>query len=167
MRRLLLAAVIGAFAASEARADGWPPFMPRPLANNHGWGPHTTSVAWPSLVPPGWYSATYNYRWYYPWYAYYNFNTGPYANWTATGGYAGYTNHGRAGLYYSQAQPAEPYIGQWYTGVDPPGVIRAREATGAQNPQPGSKTEPKKADKKIKPKDEKGKNVDKRTVIVP
>lgn len=170
MRRLLLAAVIGALASAEARAEGWPPHMPRPVADNHGWGPHTTSVTWPSLVPPGWYSATYNYRWYYPWYAYYNFSNGPYANWPATGGYAGYAYHGRAGLQYSYAQPAEPYIGQWYTGNDPAGVLMAREAAGAAgsyNALQGMTASPKKDDKKGEKKDDKGNKVDEKTGDAP
>jgi hypothetical protein len=116
MRRLLLAAVVGSLAAAEARAEGWPPHYPPPNPEYHGWGPHTTSVTWPSIVPPGWYTNTYNYRWFYPWFAYYNYSAGPYANWPATGGYAGYAYHGPAGMYQSHKQPAQPYIGAWYRG---------------------------------------------------
>lgn len=59
----------------------------------------TSSVTWPSVNPPGWYTSTYKHAWYYPWYAYYDFSSGPYANWLAGGGYAGYASHGPAGYY--------------------------------------------------------------------
>ncbi|MBY0458274.1 MAG: hypothetical protein K2V38_13115, partial [Gemmataceae bacterium] len=62
-------------------------------------GPPATSVTWPSVSPPGWYTNTYWHRWYYPWYAYYDYTTGPYANWMSGGGYAGYSYHGPAGFY--------------------------------------------------------------------
>jgi hypothetical protein len=65
------------------------------------------------VTPPGWYTNTYSYRWYYPWYAYYDYTAGPYANWMSGGGYAGYANHGPAGMYYSSKPPAQPYIGEW------------------------------------------------------
>ena len=91
MRRLLLMAALAAGvvlgSAGAGRADGW--HIPR-----------TTSVTWPSVSPPGWYTDTYKHNWYFPWYAYYNFSSGPYANWAAGGGYAGYAYHGPAGYYY-------------------------------------------------------------------
>jgi uncharacterized protein (TIGR03000 family) len=42
--------------------------------------------------PPGWYTNTYLYHWQYPWYAYYNYSQGPYANWMRAQGFAGYAN---------------------------------------------------------------------------
>jgi uncharacterized protein (TIGR03000 family) len=53
-------------------------------------GPHATTAAFPTVNPPGWYTNTYWYNWYYPWYAYYNWSQGPYANWAASGGFATY-----------------------------------------------------------------------------
>jgi uncharacterized protein (TIGR03000 family) len=70
--------------------------------------------------PPGWYSNTYYYAWQYPWFAYYNYSHGPYANWMAGGGYAFYKNCG----------PACPY-GLGLSGCLPP-------------PPPPKKDEPKK-----------------------
>ena len=104
-RLLLAAAVAGGVLASvgKARAEDY-----------HRFAPHATSVTWPSVTPPGWYTDTYAYRWYYPWYAYYDYTHGPYANWMAGGGYAGYANHGPAGMYYSCKPPAQPYLGEWY-----------------------------------------------------
>src|SRR6476620_9160508 len=97
MRRLLLLATLGVtLSAGLASAEGWPRYIPRARGDNHGWGPHSTTAAWPSVVPPAWYTNTYAYnnRWYYPWCAHYDFSASPYVNWPATGGYAGYANHG-------------------------------------------------------------------------
>lgn len=52
--------------------------------------PWAASAAFPTVNPPGWYTNTYSFAWYYPWYAYYNFSQGPYANWAAGKGYASY-----------------------------------------------------------------------------
>jgi uncharacterized protein (TIGR03000 family) len=49
-----------------------------------------TSAAFPTMNPAGWYTNTYKYPWFYPWYAYYNASQGPYANWAASGGVATY-----------------------------------------------------------------------------
>jgi hypothetical protein len=92
--------------AGSAKADG-----------GHQFRPHSTSVTWPSVTPPGWYTNTYHHAWYYPWYANYNFAHGPYANWMVGGGYAGYANHGPAGMQYSHKPPAQPYIGDWLPRV--------------------------------------------------
>ena len=54
--------------------------------------PWPSSAAFPTVTPPGWYTNTYLYAWQYPWYAYYNSSHGPYANWAAGQGYAGYAN---------------------------------------------------------------------------
>jgi uncharacterized protein (TIGR03000 family) len=51
-----------------------------------------TTAAFPTGTPPGWYTNTYLYDWHYPWYAYYNFSQGPYANWLLAKGVAGYGN---------------------------------------------------------------------------
>jgi hypothetical protein len=106
MGRLLLAAAVVGGVLGSASAG--------PLDRETRFEPHTTSVTWPSVTPPGWYTNTYSYRWYYPWYAYYDYTHGPYANWMAGGGCAGYANHGPAGMYYSSKPPAQPYIGEWY-----------------------------------------------------
>ena len=59
---------------------------------------YASSAAYPTANPPGWYTNTYSYAWYYPWYAYYNSSSGPYANWAAGRGYAtyGYQKQGGA-----------------------------------------------------------------------
>ena len=160
MRRLLLVAVIGvAASASAARADGIPRYMPCPNANIHGWGPHASSVTWPSAYPPGWYTATYTYQWYMPWYAYYNFSHGPYANWMAGGGYAGYANHGPAGyFYYPNVKPAEPYIGEWMgrvSGRPTPYDVLQGKLMPAAPPAQVAKTDDKKEEKKDEKKEDK------------
>ena len=105
MRRVLILAALAAGGvvgtAGGARAEGDLSFGPVRVPDIHArLGPHTTSVTWPSVSPPGWYSNTYRHQWYFPWYAYYNFSSGPYANWMAGGGSAGYADHGPAGYYY-------------------------------------------------------------------
>ena len=105
MRRLLLLAAVAAGglcgSAGTARADGEHTFGPVKIWDIHDClPPKSTSVTWPSVSPPGWYTNTYRHKWFYPWYAYYNFSHGPYANWPASGGYAGYASHGPAGYYY-------------------------------------------------------------------
>lgn len=104
MRKLLLlAAVAGGVLGSggSARADGDINLGPLKDWDIHRWiGPKSSSVTWPSVNPPGWYTNTYRHAWFYPWYAYYNFSHGPYANWQAGGGYAGYAYHGPAGFYH-------------------------------------------------------------------
>ena len=104
MRRLLLMAamaagvVFGSAGGARANGDGFPKgVISVPEIHRR---PQTSSVTWPSVNPPGWYTNTYKHQWYFPWYAYYNFSSGPYANWAAGGGYAGYTYHGPAGYYY-------------------------------------------------------------------
>jgi hypothetical protein len=126
MSRLLLAAAVavGVMAsAGVARADG------------HRFLPHSTSVTWPSVTPPGWYTDTYRYAWYFPWYAHYDYSHGPYANWMAGGGYAGYANHGSAGMAYSNRPAAQPYIGEWYYRIPEKEAYRAppTELPGAYN----------------------------------
>ncbi len=128
-RLLLAAAVAGGLLASAAgaRADG------------NRFLPHSTSVTWPSVTPPGWYTNTYRYAWYYPWYANYDYTHGPYANWMAGGGYAGYANHGSAGMAYSDKPPTQPYIGEWYYRLQELEAQRAAvRAAKAAQAQPGS-----------------------------
>lgn len=57
-------------------------------------GPTPQTAAFPAMNPPGWYTNTYYYAWQYPWFAYYNYSHGPYANWMSGGGYAFYSNLG-------------------------------------------------------------------------
>ena len=110
MRRLLLLAALAAgvlTSAGEARAF-----------NGKAFGPPATSVTWPGATPPGWYTNTYNHAWYYPWYAYYNFSQGPYANWMAGGGYATYSNFGPGGhFYWYDRVPAQPWVPPQYEGA--------------------------------------------------
>jgi hypothetical protein len=151
MRRVLLLAMLGVtVSVGWARADGIPQHYPWPRPTNHGFGPHTTSVTWPSVVPPGWYSNTYNYRWYYPWFAYYNYSSSPYANWPATRGVAGYANHGPAGIYYwPNPTPAQPYLGQWAAGSTSSsfstlqGLTAPQKMTSPTTPTPPTPPKPK------------------------
>src|SRR5205823_13965622 len=101
MRKLLLLAAVAAGGvvgtAGVARAEGEHHWGPVHVPDIHQkLGPKSTSVTWPSVSPPGWYTDTYRHKWFYPWYAYYDFTHGPYANWMASGGYAGYAYHGPA-----------------------------------------------------------------------
>jgi uncharacterized protein (TIGR03000 family) len=164
MRRLLLLTAMtagGALgSASTARADGYPPPWPIQLGDIHRdcLPPHATSVTWPSVVPPGWYTNTYRYQWYLPWYAYYNFNSGPYANWMASGGRAGYAYHGPAGLAYSSRPPTQPYLGVWYTGEPVFGQPPAPQGEPNQAPKKDEKSKDgnkdEKQDEKLKDKGE-------------
>lgn len=52
--------------------------------------PYYASAVFPCLNPPGYFSNSYYFAWYYPWYANYNYAHGPYANWWHTGGFATY-----------------------------------------------------------------------------
>ena len=123
MRKLLLLAALAAGGvvgtSGAARAEGDHHWGPVPIIDIHRClGPKSTSVTWPSVSPPGWYTNTYRHKWFYPWYAYYDFTHGPYANWMASGGYAGYAYHGPAGYYYypglsapaAVAVPAVPVV---------------------------------------------------------
>ena len=58
------------------------------------WGPSPRTAAFPQMNPPGWYTNTYSFAWQYPWFAYYNYSHGPYANWMSGGGYAWYSTSG-------------------------------------------------------------------------
>lgn len=153
MHKLLLALLGVALSVGWAKADGIPQHYPWPRPTNHGFGPHTTSVAWPSVVPPAWYSNTYNYRWYYPWFAYYNYTSSPYANWPATGGYAGYSYHGPAGIYHwPNPVPAQPYLGAWasQTPTGAYGTLQGMTSPPTMTPP----TPPKTMEKpKVKPND--------------
>ncbi|MCE9564696.1 MAG: TIGR03000 domain-containing protein [Planctomycetes bacterium] len=100
MRKLLFGMlVLIAMTATSGRASAW----------QYGYtGPWATSVVFPLANPPGWYTNTYWYAWQYPWFAYYNYSHGPYANWMAGGGYAGY-NVPRYGypMYHGVMAPAQ------------------------------------------------------------
>jgi uncharacterized protein (TIGR03000 family) len=82
MRKLVFGlAVLAVLAVSGGRAQ----------ASGFGvHGPWSQTAAFPCMNPPGWYTNTYWYAWQYPWYAYYNYSQGPYANWMAGGGFATY-----------------------------------------------------------------------------
>jgi uncharacterized protein (TIGR03000 family) len=85
MNQVLLGFVLSlsAFVAPVGVAGAW---------DGSSCGPWASSAAFPTLNPPGWYTNTYSYAWYYPWYAYYNSSQGPYANWTSGQGFATYGN---------------------------------------------------------------------------
>ena len=75
MRRVLFAAVLVVVGSAA------------PAAANY---PSSTTATFPLLTPSGPYTNTYYYGWHYPWFAYYNYSHGPYANWWYGGGYATY-----------------------------------------------------------------------------
>lgn len=114
MRKLLLlSAIAGGVIGTGglARAEGEHNWHIRIPDIHQKQGPKATSVTWPSVNPPGWYTNTYRHKWYYPWYAGYDYTAGPYANWMAGGGYAGYANHGPAGYFhYPIGGPPAPVI---------------------------------------------------------
>jgi len=89
MRKFLLAAlVVAGIASSGGTAQAWQ------------WGhqgPWAQTAAFPCANPPGYYTNTYSFAWQYPWFAYYNYSHGPYANWAAGGGVAHYTTCGPNG----------------------------------------------------------------------
>ena len=92
MRKMLAAGVVAVavMLTSVGRADAW------------SWGhtgPWPQTAAFPCINPPGWYTNTYSYAWQYPWFAYYNYSHGSYANWMAGGGYAYYKGCGNCGPY--------------------------------------------------------------------
>jgi uncharacterized protein (TIGR03000 family) len=86
VRKLLFGVlVLAGLTGTSERASAW----------QYGWtGPWATSATFPAVNPPGWYTNTYYYAWQYPWFAYYNYSHGPYANWMSGGGYAGYSTIG-------------------------------------------------------------------------
>jgi uncharacterized protein (TIGR03000 family) len=86
---LIVASVVGTAGmacASEGECGVYWPFV-----KCHP-GPYATTAAFPTVKPPGWYTNTYLYPWHYPWYAYYNYSQGPYAEWLRGGGRAYYAN---------------------------------------------------------------------------
>lgn len=52
--------------------------------------PTYASAAFPCLTPSGYFTNSYYFAWYYPWYSNYNYSHGPYSNWWWWGGYATY-----------------------------------------------------------------------------
>ena len=145
MRKLLLAAALAAGGVGVSAGDA---AAQQAGGQQRHFGPHATSVTWPSVTPPGWYTNTYNHAWYYPWYAYYNHTTGPYANWAAGGGYAAYAHHGPAGMYYSYKEPTQPYYGAWSAGGATQGTPTAMDALKGQLTKPPEPMPEKKDDKK-------------------
>ena len=132
MRRWLLLTVLGlaGLVASAGPAPAMGVFLYR--------GPYPQTVAFPCLGAQ-YYTNTYYFAWYYPWYAYYNYSHGPYANWAAGGGFATYAGGcqngacGYAGItgnvwngysvhYRYQPLPAYPTYGYPY---DYPGGVVA------------------------------------------
>jgi uncharacterized protein (TIGR03000 family) len=116
MRKSLMLAALGlaGVVASAAPAAAW----------GYGFRParaHTTLAAFPAVQPPGWYANRYYYQWPIPWYAYYGYQDGPYANWMAGGGYAYYDGIGHN-------QPNPPYPG--YIGGPQYGAVFGAAANG-------------------------------------
>lgn len=68
---------------------------------------YPSSAAFPCIYPPGYYTNTYYFGWYYPWFAYYNYSHGSFANWYLWGGYATYG--GNCGLYGCGPNGCGPY----------------------------------------------------------
>ncbi len=110
MRKLFAGMLIVAgFAAGTGRVQAW--------QGNH-YGPWAQTAAFPNANPPGWYTNTYSFAWQYPWFAYYNYSHGPYANWMAGGGRATYSTFagarfdpngwGGAGVVMAQGGHAVP-----------------------------------------------------------
>ncbi|HVL12964.1 MAG TPA: TIGR03000 domain-containing protein, partial [Gemmata sp.] len=97
MRKLLTAVLVAAGVAAGGRAEAW-------QWGHHG--PFPQTAAFPCANPPGWYTNTYWFAWQYPWFAYYNYNHGPYANWTTGGGFATYTTYTGHPVVY------RPYLDQ-------------------------------------------------------
>jgi uncharacterized protein (TIGR03000 family) len=97
---MVVAMTLGGIIGASGRAEAWQ------------WGhcgPYASSAAFPCINPPGWYTNTYSFAWYYPWFAYYNYSHGPYANWMAGGGYAGYAScDGRCGAMGLDGHPVMP-----------------------------------------------------------
>ena len=102
MRKLLTAFLVAVgVVAVSGRAQAW-------QWGHHG--PFPQTAAFPCANPPGWYTNTYWFAWQYPWFAYYNYSHGPYANWMSGGGYAYYTNCTGHPVYY------RPYLNQGGAG---------------------------------------------------
>jgi uncharacterized protein (TIGR03000 family) len=117
MRKLIagLLVVVGV-ASAGGRAQAW-------QWGHHG--PFPQTAAFPLANPPGWYTNTYYFAWQYPWFAYYNYSHGPYANWMSGGGYATYTTYTGHPVMY------RPYLNQ------------EGAAAPAAQPEPKKDSEPK------------------------
>jgi uncharacterized protein (TIGR03000 family) len=127
MRKLLTAVlVVVGVASAGGRAQAW-------QWGHHG--PFPQTAAFPLANPPGWYTNTYYFAWQYPWFAYYNYNHGPYANWMSGGGYATYTTYTGHPVTY------RPYLDQG--GMGGPGM--GGQMTPPKEPDP-------KKDEKLKDK---------------
>lgn len=97
MRKTLLAVLVaGGLLAGGGRAGAW-------QWGHHG--PYAQTAAFPLANPPGWYTNTYSFVWHYPWFAYYNYSHGPYANWMSGGGFATYSTYTGHPVEY------RPYLG--------------------------------------------------------
>ena len=98
MRKCLLVAVLAlaSVGASANRASAW----------WYGWcdQAYYSSVSFPMQTPSGYFTNSYYFAWYYPWYANYNYSHGHYANWWQGGGYASYSGQ--------QMRPMMPPGGQ-------------------------------------------------------
>jgi uncharacterized protein (TIGR03000 family) len=119
MRKLVTALlVVVGVAATSGRVQAW-------QWGHHG--PFPQTAAFPCANPPGWYTNTYWFAWQYPWFAYYNYNHGPYANWMSGGGYAYYANCTGHPVFY------RPYLNQG--GATVPDALPAPKDTKNGDPK--------------------------------
>lgn len=81
MRRFLFASLLAlaGLAVSADRASAWWYYPAQP-----------GTVSFPMVYPSGYYTNTYPFAWYYPWYANYNYSHGSYAHWWQSHGWAFY-----------------------------------------------------------------------------
>lgn len=97
-------------------------------------GPYYTQAAFPGMSPPGYYMNLYQYNWYYPYYAHYNYSHGHYQNWWVNGGYAtyGWPYSGHPGY---PAYPIPGYVGGPQYGAPPyvPGTSPPSSHAGGPN----------------------------------
>jgi uncharacterized protein (TIGR03000 family) len=147
MRRWLLLSVLGlaGLVGSAGRADA--------LGIIYR-GPYPGTAAFPCLGAQ-YYTNTYYFAWYYPWYAYYNYANGPYVNWQQGGGFATYAGgcqncaggypgvtgnvwYGYSVQYRYQPLPAYPTYGYPYDY--PGGVVAPTLLSEADKPSAGTVT---------------------------
>ena len=115
---------------SGNRAAAWWNYYPAPA-----------SVAFPMLTPSGYFTNTYYYAWYYPWYA--NYSHGSYSHWWRSHGWA------------------------FYPGQQIPPNFRIDPIRGAYLAEPKKLDEPKKGEPKKKDKKDAKKEPGKVTIHLP
>ncbi len=104
----------------------------RPRPTNHGYGPHTTSVAWPSVRAAGMVLQHLQLPLVRPPVRVLQLQLQARMRiWPATGGYCGLRqSRPRRSLFYGpNLTPTQPYHGAWYT-QDPPSLNSFQHASG-------------------------------------